>query len=117
MAKKTCAICKEKFTGREDKKFCSANCRSAFNNRINKDETNYVRNVNNALRKNRRILKKINPNGKTKAHRDKLLDNGFNFTYHTNIYTTKSGNVYFYCYDQGYMEVDNDYFVLVEKKF
>lgn len=117
MKKQTCLVCKDKFTGRVDKKFCSDSCRSTYNNRINKDQTNYVRNVNNMLRKNRRILKKINPNGKTKTHRDKLVELGFTFNYHTNIYTTKTGNVYYYCYDQGYMELDNDFYVLVEKKF
>jgi len=40
-----------KIVGREDKKFCSDSCRNAYNNKINKDSTNYMRNINNKLRK------------------------------------------------------------------
>jgi hypothetical protein len=35
----------------EDKKFCSDGCRNAYNNKINKDSNNYMRNTNNKLRK------------------------------------------------------------------
>jgi hypothetical protein len=44
-----------KIVGREDKKFCSDG-RNAYNNKINKDSTNFMRNINNKLRKNYRIL-------------------------------------------------------------
>ena len=44
---KTCLECGEKIVGREDKKFCSDSCRNAYNNKINKDSTNYMRNINN----------------------------------------------------------------------
>jgi hypothetical protein len=37
-------------------KFCSDGCRNAYNNKINKDSTNFMRNINNKLRKNYRIL-------------------------------------------------------------
>jgi hypothetical protein len=40
-----------KIVGREDKKFCSDGCRNAYNNKINKDSNNYMRNTNNKLRK------------------------------------------------------------------
>ena len=53
---KTCLECGEKIVGREDKKFCSDGCRNAYNNKINKDSTNFMRNINNKLRKNYRIL-------------------------------------------------------------
>jgi predicted nucleic acid-binding Zn ribbon protein len=32
-------------------KFCSDGCRNAYNNKINKDSTNFMRNINNKLRK------------------------------------------------------------------
>jgi hypothetical protein len=52
---------------------------------------NYVRNVNNVLGKNRRILENLLPDhGATaKANRDKLMEKGFQFTYHTHLYSTK----------------------------
>jgi len=112
----TCAECQEAFTGRIDKKFCSDYCRNSFNNKQNKDQINLIRNVNNRLRKNWRILKKLNPNGKCKIARQKLDDERFNFNYFTNIYTTKSGNVYYFCYNEGYLLLDDGNFALVHRK-
>jgi len=114
--KNNCLECKEEFKGRADKKFCSDQCRSSFNNRLNSDASNFMRNINNILRKNRRILAKLNPNGKSKVHRDKLLEKGFKFSYFTNEYKTKAGKVYHFCYDQGYLPIDNDFYALVVKK-
>ena len=112
---KNCLECGEKIVGREDKKFCSDGCRNAYNNKINKDSTNYMRNINNKLRKNYRILSELNVEGKTKTTKTKLLTKGFDFDYLTNILSTKTGNTYHVVYDQGYMVLDNDFYVLVKK--
>lgn len=116
MEEKVCLECGEKIKGRADKKFCSDQCRISYNNKLNSDETNYVRNVNNILRKNRRILMALNTTGKTRVSRDKLNEKGFDFTYFTSVYKTKEGAIYHYCYEQGYLEMDNNYFLLVVKK-
>lgn len=113
MEKGKCIECGDKVFGRADKRFCSDNCRSSFNNRLNSDATAFIRNISNKLRKNRRILCDLNPHGKARVHRDELLGKGFNFNYFTNEYRTKSGNVYHFVYDQGYLELDNEYFALV----
>lgn len=112
---KTCLECDEKIIGREDKKFCSDGCRNAYNNKVNKDSTNYMRNVNNKLRKNYRILCELNVEGKTKTTRTKLFSKGFDFEYFTTILQTKTGNTYYFLYDQGYLLLDNDWFMLVKK--
>ena len=114
--KKQCMICGEEITGRPDKRFCSDNCRSTFHNRQNSDQTNFIRNINNVLRKNRRILASMNTEGKTSLHRDRLLENGFNFRYFTNEYVTRKGTVYRFVYDQGYTERDNGYLTLVVRQ-
>jgi predicted nucleic acid-binding Zn ribbon protein len=113
---KTCLECGDKIVGREDKKFCSDGCRNAYNNKINKDSTNFMRNVNNKLRKNYRILTTLNVDGKSKTTRAKLLSKGFDFEFFTNILQTKTGNTYHFLYDQGYLALDNDYFMLVKKE-
>ena len=113
---KTCLECSDKIVGREDKKFCSDGCRNAYNNQINKDSTNFMRNVNNKLRKNYRILTALNVDGKSKTTRAKLLSKGFDFEFFTNILHTKTGNTYHFLYDQGYLALDNDYFMLVKKE-
>jgi len=116
LAKQVCIECGTGFVGRQDKKFCGDQCRSVHNNKLNSDRTKMVRNVNNALRKNNRILRDLNPRGKTKVHKDDMLKAGFNFTYFTNIYKTKGGKTYRFCYDQGYLPLDNDFFAIVERK-
>ncbi len=112
---KTCLECSDKIVGREDKKFCSDGCRNSYNNKINKDSTNFMRNVNNKLRKNYRILSALNVDGKSKTTRTKLLGKGFDFEFFTNILNTKTGNTYYFLYDQGYLALENDYFMLVKK--
>lgn len=113
---KTCLECHEKIVGREDKKFCSDGCRNAYNNKINKDSTNYMRNVNNKLRKNYRVLSELNPDGKSKTTRAKLLSKGFDFEYFTTILTTSTGNTYHFVYVQGYRLLENDMYMLVKKE-
>ncbi|WP_026703875.1 hypothetical protein [Flavobacterium soli] len=114
---KACLECGDKIVGREDKKFCSDGCRNAYNNKMNKDSTNYMRNINNKLRKNYRILMELNLDGKTKTTRTKLLSKGFDFEFFTNVLNTKTGNIYYFLYDQGYMALENDYYILVKKEF
>lgn len=113
---KRCGECGTLIIGRIDKRFCSDQCRNTFNNRLNSDVTSYVRNTNNTLRKNRRILMELNPEGKIKISRNKLLAKGFDFAHFTSTYTTKEGANYFYCYEQGYLPMEKDYFLLVVKK-
>ena len=116
MQEKVCLECGDKMKGRADKKFCSDQCRVSFNNRLNRDETNYINNVSNLLRKNRRILMDLNTTGKTRVSRDMLIKNGFNFNYFTSQYKTKENATYFYCFEQGYLPMENNWFLLVVKK-
>ena len=116
MEKRICLECGQRLAGRADKKFCTSECRSAYNNKLNGASTNLIRRVNSILRKNRRILKNLNPNGKTKISLQKLALAGFNFDYFTNIYETKAGKKYFFCYDQGYINLENEILALVERE-
>jgi predicted nucleic acid-binding Zn ribbon protein len=117
MKKPICPECNEEFVGRVDKKFCSDQCRNTYNNRQNSDQNNLVRNINNALRKNRRILQQLNPTDKAKVHKSKLVDKGFDFKLFTSIYTTKKGTTYYFCYEHGYLPIENDYYFLVINQY
>ena len=116
--KRVCPVCGDTITGRKDKKFCSDQCRNMFNNEKFNVRTNYnyIRNVNRLLKKNRDILAKLNPDGKRKIHRDKLIELGFNFEYITRTYTTQKGSTYLFCYDFGYLPLENDFYLLIEWK-
>src|SRR5690606_17114940 len=113
---KECLECGEKIIGRSDKKFCSDACRNAHNNSVNKDAKNLIRNINNRLRKNYRILETLNPEQKSKTTRTKLMQLGFDSNYVTSIYTTKAGTVYYFVYDQGYLPLEDEYFALVKRE-
>lgn len=115
METKKCLECGDKVIGRIDKKFCSDYCRNTFNNKVNKESKNLIRNTNNRLRKNYKILSELNTIGKTKVTRHKLFDRGFDFRLFTSMYTTKTGNVYFYVYNQGYLELENETYLLVKQ--
>ncbi|WP_335966853.1 hypothetical protein [Galbibacter sp. PAP.153] len=113
---KYCLECNGKIIGRSEKKYCSDYCRNTYNNKLNKDNKNLIRNINNRLRKNYRILEELNPDGKTKTTKSRLLDKGFDFEYITNTYTTKKGTTYFFLYDIGYLPLDNDFYMLVRRE-
>ena len=116
MEKRKCLECGESFNGRADKKFCSDLCRNAHNNKLNSDNVNYVRNINNVLRKNRRIIEDLLPEETAKVSHHKLVDKGFNFNYYTNITTTKTGKNYIFCYEYGYLPIEGNYYLLVKRK-
>ncbi len=114
---KTCLSCGKTIKGRTDKKFCDDYCRNNFNNQLKSSTTNQVRNINNALGKNRRILEDIIGEEETlKTTKEKLLQKGFQFKYITHIYNNKKGNTYFFCYNMGYLPLENDWYLLVKRK-
>jgi len=114
---RTCEHCGTKILGRSDKRFCSDYCRNSQHNLENRDQSNYMRKVNNILRKNRRILAQFNPNGKTRVQGSALMEEGFNFAYFTNVYQTSKGK-YFFCYDQGYIQLeDNSYALVIRESY
>ncbi|MBU1008735.1 MAG: hypothetical protein KKD74_01255 [Bacteroidetes bacterium] len=110
---KVCLSCGEKLIGRSDKKFCSDSCRNNYHHSQHGAQTNFMRNINNILRRNRAILSSLNPNGKISLRKSMLDKAGFNFRYFTHTYTTKEGKVYYFVYDQGYVKLEGDYFALV----
>lgn len=113
---RVCPECGDPIHGRIDKKFCSDQCRNTFNNKDKGYSTSYVRKINSILRKNRKIIEDLNPKGKTKVHKNQLTKKGFDFDYHTNIYTTKTGNTYYFCYEHGYLALENDFYALVTRE-
>jgi len=115
---RNCLFCSKSIQGRVDKKFCDDQCRNNYNNRLKAGKNNLVRNINNALKKNRKILESTLPEGEgtAKASREYLLLEGFHFKYHTHHYVNKKGNIYVYCYDYGYLELGNDWFLIVREK-
>jgi len=117
IAEKTCLACNKKLSGRADKKFCNDYCRNSYNNEMKSANSPIVRNINNALIKNRRILEGLLGEEETiKKPKEKFLSQGFQFKYTTHTYTNKKGNTYFFCYEYGYLPLDNDWYLVVRRK-
>ena len=118
METKLCLDCELRIIGRADKKFCSDACRNNYNNKLNSDTNAFMRNVNNLLRKNRRILQELidTKQKKRNALANKLISQGFNFDYYTHVLNTKTGNTYFFCYEYGYRKLENNHYLLVKKQ-
>jgi len=109
---KKCLDCGDILRGRTDKKFCSDQCRNNYNNRLNRDTNNFVRNVHGLLRRNRRILADLCNEGKLRVHKDALFALGYNFSFFTHIIETSDGKKFQYCFEYGYFESDDDFIEL-----
>ena len=114
---KVCLECGKGIYGRSDKRFCDDACRNAYNNKLNSDQTNMVRNVNNILRKNRRILlEALSGEDMVKIQREKLKRLGFDFKFHTHTFSNNKGQTYNFIYETGYLLLENDWVLIVQKK-
>ena len=109
---KKCLDCGDTIRGRTDKKFCSDQCRNNYNNRLNRESNNFVRNVHGLLRKNRRILADLHSEKKLRVHRDALIALGYNFSFCTHIIETSGGHKFNYCFEYGYCETGDDFLEL-----
>lgn len=116
MPERKCQECGDTLRGRADQKYCSDQCRNAFNNKLMSETNNMIRQINRILKKNQLILSFLNPAGKTTVSQSDLLINGFNFNYFTNVYATQNGRVFHFCYDHGYSMVDSEKVLLVQKE-
>ena len=113
MMKDVCLECGNQIVGRLDKKFCSDQCRYMFNNKKKRQHEVAIQNVNRILRKNRSILQSLNPVGKTTVRRSLLENKDFDFNFHTHIYRTQNGAVYYFIYEYGYALEPDEKIVLV----
>ena len=113
---KACLDCSEPIKGRSDKKFCDDQCRTNFNNRLKQDDNRLMGRINLILKKNRNIMAGLNPDGKTKIAVEKMQKLGFDFGYFTNLYETQKGSKYFFCYEYGYLLLENNMALLVKKE-
>lgn len=111
-----CLECGQTFSGREGKKFCDDVCRSAYNNKRYRKNNSLMRSINRTLAKNRQILENLNPKGKARVAKNTLIQLGFNFSYFTSIYETREGRRYYFCYEQGYFFLDDNWLALVIRK-
>lgn len=105
ISEKTCAYCDKKLSGRSDKKFCDAYCKSAFHYKKSQEDTpRFYNKVDNQLKRNRRILKSFNKAGKATVRAETILDLGFNPNFFTHYWKNKNGDVYLFVFEYGFLK-------------
>lgn len=110
---KSCIECGDPVRGRSDKKFCNDVCRNSYNNRTNCEANNFVRNVNNVLRRNRKILEAFIKGAKVSIEKYQLIKMGFDFRYFTHSQLQYNDEPVYYCYEFGYRDLDNEFVSIV----
>ena len=103
---------------RVHKKFCIAYFRNGYDNKQKIGSNNNIRNINNVSGNDPRLWESILPEGEkiARASKEKLLLVGFVFKHITHIYTTKTGKTYFFCYEYGYLPLENNWCLIVKRK-
>jgi len=108
-----CQDCRSKITGRIDKKFCGDQCRSHYNNGLNKNRNAGLKRINTILRKNDAVLKKFITNKISLLTKHTLITAGFDFQFFTHYFIASNGLKYSCCYNYGYQIVPGDQVVLI----
>ena len=99
---KQCLSCGGDVSGRMGKKFCSDQCRAQFHNKKKNKDEKWIKGLNSLLRKNRTILKKLNPVGLSTVRQEALKKQGFDYRFYTHQFKTAKGDTYYFCYEWGY---------------
>jgi hypothetical protein len=103
---KECLYCNKELKGRTDKKFCDAQCKSAYQyQRAKEQPERFYNKVDNQLKLNRKILKEFNKGGKVTVRAEILNELGFNPNFFTHYWKTKKGEVYLFVYEFGFMQI------------
>lgn len=118
LAEKKCLSCGKNIQGRADKKFCDDYCRNTYNNQVKSHHHQLFKDINAQLKKNRMLLAaKVKPGEETaKCPKKALLQDGYDFKYHTHTYTTKKGSTYQFCYDFGVLELEGEWILIVKNE-
>jgi hypothetical protein len=77
-----------------------------------------MRQINHLLQKNRRILASIltGSSNRTKTSHAQLLEKGFLFQYSTHLVSNKKGLQYHFCYEYGYLAINESSYMVVRRK-
>ncbi len=108
MENRKCLECYEQLRGRADQKFCSDQCRSAFNNRQYAESYTVINSVNRILKKNYFIISSLYSSGQIRTSKSDLQKRGYQFDYFTCTNTTRSNQTNYFCYDHGIRELENN---------
>lgn len=111
-----CLYCGKELQGRSDKLFCNPHCKSGYHNRKPNSDEAFIRGINKQIRKNRSALRTACPMGKATVRKEFLKSLGMDFKHLTHTWKNPKGNLYFFCYDYGYMQSNDPEKVIIIQK-
>lgn len=125
MEEKVCLDCGKPIkAGRRDKKFCDDMCRTNYNNNRDKSAApelsvpDYIKKIQGILVENRRILEECLGKERDKKRFEKrdIMGRGFNFKYFTSQAPTRESELYCFCFEMGFKEVEDDYIIVIRRE-
>lgn len=111
-----CRLCKQPISGRADKIFCSATCKSQYHIKLNKVTMNASERIDKILHRNRSIMLEVIGKSSTQKKVVKaILDSKkFHFGYITHYHINSQNKMVHYLYDFSYI-VFSDQEVLIKR--
>ena len=103
---KICPVCGARVQGRVDKKYCSLKCKNVAQDEKRSMNEQFYLQVDRQLKTNRKILKRYNLSGFTTLRKDVLIQEGFDPKFFTHYWKNAKGQVYLFCYDFGFLDLD-----------
>lgn len=115
---KKCKICKKPLAGREDKVFCSIECKNYYHVKLRSVTSNEAKQIDEILHRNRSILLEVLGKNmiQKKVDRLTLSKKKFNFKYLTHFNINKQGKMYHFLYDIAWMEFSDDEILIIRRK-
>lgn len=99
-----CLECGKELRGRLGKKYCNADCKSAYHNRNKSIGEITITEINRISRHNRTILKTLSPEGKATVRKEVLDQMGYDYRFFNGIFKTKTG-LYYLVYDYAFSPI------------
>ncbi len=115
-SKRLCRLCKQPFSGRADKIFCSATCKAQYHMKLNKVTMGASERIDKILHRNRSILLEImGKNSRQKKVVKAILDSKkFHFGYITHFHINSHNKTVHYVYDFSWM-IFSDQEILIKR--
>ncbi len=114
---KKCKICKKPLIGRDDKLFCSIECKNYYHTSLRRVTNDKAKTIDAILHRNRSILLEILGKNtiQKKVSSLTLSKKKFNFKHLTHFYINKQGKMYHFLYDIAWMEFSDDETLIVRR--
>ena len=114
---KACPACDAEFTGRKNQRFCSTACRIRYNNSKIRDAREHISDINKLLYRNRTVLRELHERFDNRSiDKDVLNHSDYNKRYYTHHSYNQNNELYTWCYDYGWIIVDEQHIQVVKSK-